>query len=130
MGIARRALVLDDMASMRKIVAALLKELGFDTYEAENGEKALQAAQSCKFDVILSDWNMPGMTGADFVRNLRRSGDRTPVIMITAQAERSIVCEMAQIGVQGYLLKPFKPLTLSQAIGRVMSMNRPTQPPH
>src|SRR5690606_41960533 len=104
-----RILIVDDFSTMRRIVKNLLGDLGFtNTAEAEDGHAALALLQSQPFDFVVTDWNMPGMTGIELLRAIR-SDDKLkalPVLMVTAEAKREQIIEAAQCGVNGYIIKP------------------------
>ena len=112
-----RILVVDDFSTMRRIVRNLLKELGYtNADEAEDGTKALQKLKNERFDFVISDWNMPSMTGIELLRAIR--GDEAlkhlPVLMITAEARKENIIEAAQAGANGYIVKPFTAATLDE----------------
>jgi two-component system chemotaxis response regulator CheY len=118
-----RILVVDDFSTMRRIVKNLLKELGFSDFsEAEDGVLAWDALVAAGgYDFIVSDWNMPNMTGIDFLRKVRadpRFKD-TPFLLITAEAKRSQILEAAEAGVNGYIVKPFTAATLNEKIQKI-----------
>lgn len=115
-------LVVDDFSTMRRIVKNLLKELGFSKFdEADDGATAWPMAQSGKYDFIVSDWNMPEMTGIDFLRHVRKDPKLkdTPFLLITAEAKRSQILEAAEAGVDGYIVKPFTAATLNEKIQKI-----------
>lgn len=112
----KRLLVVDDMDVMRSVVSAIARDCDFDVRQASNGEQALHALATERFDAVLSDWNMPHMNGEEFVRELRARGANMPVIMVTAEADRAKLQTLMAIGVQGYILKPFKPDSLRKAL--------------
>lgn len=117
-------LVVDDSAHMRKLIIDSLRQLGFKTYiSAENASEALsqlnQAKQSGNaVDLILSDLNMPGPSGMDFLKQVRSSDSYSnlPFILITTENEKQAVIEAAVNGVSGYIVKPFDVQTLSQRL--------------
>jgi len=118
-----RILVVDDFSTMRRIVKNLLKELGFSNFsEAEDGALAWTSVEAAGgYDFIVSDWNMPNMTGIDFLRKVRadpRFKD-TPFLLITAEAKRSQILEAAEAGVNGYIVKPFTAATLNEKIQKI-----------
>jgi two-component system chemotaxis response regulator CheY len=118
-----RILVVDDFSTMRRIVKNLLKELGFSNFsEAEDGALAWASLEAAGgYDFIVSDWNMPNMTGIDFLRKVRadpRFKD-TPFLLITAEAKRSQILEAAEAGVNGYIVKPFTAATLNEKIQKI-----------
>lgn len=109
-------LVVDDMMTMRKLVKKSLTELGFSRFtEAENGQVALEKFKmvmgnpSTQFNLVISDWNMPQMTGIDFLRSVRSipGGGQVPFILLTAESEKSQVIEALKARVSGYVIKPF-----------------------
>jgi two-component system, chemotaxis family, chemotaxis protein CheY len=115
-------LVVDDFSTMRRIVRNLLKELGFtNVQEAEDGVDALNRLRGEKFDFVVSDWNMPNMTGIDLLRNIR--GDAAlkhlPVLMVTAEAKKENIIEAAQAGASGYVVKPFTAATLDEKLKKI-----------
>ncbi|ELQ07151.1 chemotaxis response regulator CheY [Xanthomonas translucens] len=117
-----RILIVDDFSTMRRIVKNLLGDLGFtNTAEAEDGNSALAALRSAPFDFIVTDWNMPGMTGIDLLRNVRADDKlkHLPVLMVTAEAKREQIIEAAQAGVNGYIIKPFTAQTLQEKLGKI-----------
>ncbi|AZR83241.1 histidine kinase [Thiomicrospira sp. S5] len=115
-------LVVDDFSTMRRIVKNLLKELGFSRFdEADDGATAWPMIQSGKYDFIVSDWNMPEMTGIDLLRHVRADAKLkdTPFLLITAEAKRSQILEAAEAGVDGYIVKPFTAATLNGKIQKI-----------
>jgi two-component system chemotaxis response regulator CheY len=115
-------LVVDDFSTMRRIVRNLLKELGFtNVEEAEDGVNALQKLKSSDFDFVVTDWNMPNMTGIELLRAIR--GDAAlkglPVLMITAEAKKENIIEAAQLGASGYIVKPFTASTLGEKLTKI-----------
>lgn len=115
-------LVVDDFSTMRRIVKNLLKELGFSKFdEADDGATAWPMIQSGKYDFIVSDWNMPEMTGIDLLRHVRANDKlkETPFLLITAEAKRSQILEAAEAGVDGYIVKPFTAATLNVKIQKI-----------
>ncbi len=112
-------LVVDDFSTMRRIVKNLLAELGFNHFdEADDGATAWPLIQSGKYDFIVSDWNMPEMTGLELLKKVRADEKlkATPFLLITAEAKRSQILEAAQAGVDGYIVKPFTAATLNEKI--------------
>ncbi len=118
-----KILVVDDFSTMRRIVRNLLKELGFaNVHEAEDGVDALNKLRGeGNFEFVVSDWNMPNMTGIDLLRNIR--GDAAlkhlPVLMVTAEAKRENIIEAAQAGASGYVVKPFTAATLDEKLKKI-----------
>ena len=117
-----RFLVVDDFSTMRRIVRNLLKELGYtNADEAEDGAVALAKLKSEKFDFVVSDWNMPNMTGIELLKNIRAEASikDMPVLMITAEARKENIIEAAQNGANGYIVKPFTAATLDEKLTKI-----------
>ena len=119
-----KILVVDDFSTMRRIVRNLLVELGFTNgliQEAEDGNAALALLRSQSFDLVVTDWNMPNMTGIDLLRAIR--GDESlkglPVLMVTAENNRDQIIAAAQAGVNGYIVKPFTAITLKEKLTKI-----------
>jgi len=119
-----RILVVDDFATMRKIVRNVLKQIDqTDVAEAENGKAALAVLRSEQIGLIISDWIMPEMTGIDFLRACKDDPDlkKIPFIMVTAEAQKESVVEAIKGGVDNYIVKPFTPEKLQAAINQAMA---------
>jgi len=117
-------LVVDDFATMRRIVRNLLKELGFSNAdEAEDGIIALQKLRASRFDFVVTDWNMPNMTGVELLRNIRADASlkHLPVLMVTAEARKENIIEAAQCGANGYVVKPFTAATLDEKLKKIFA---------
>jgi len=117
-----KILVVDDFSTMRRIVRNLLKELGFTNVdEAEDGVNALQKLRAEAFDFVISDWNMPNMTGIELLRMVRADAAlrHLPVLMITAEAKKENIIEAAQAGASGYIVKPFTAATLDEKLSKI-----------
>ena len=115
-------LVVDDAATMRRIVKGLLRELGIKNIrEAENGSTALDELRKKKADLVVSDWNMPVMNGLDLLRAIRQDNDlkSTPVLMVTAEAKKENIIEALQAGVSNYIVKPFNAKTLEEKLNKI-----------
>lgn len=115
-------LVVDDFSTMRRIVRNLLKELGFsDVQEAEDGVEALAKLRSGDFEFVVSDWNMPNMTGIELLRAIRADAKlkHLPVLMVTAEAKKENIIEAAQAGASGYVVKPFTAATLDEKLKKI-----------
>lgn len=115
-------LVVDDFSTMRRIVRNLLKELGFvKVSEAEDGVEALKKLRSEPFDFVVSDWNMPNMTGIDLLREIRADEKlkHLPVLMVTAEAKKENIIAAAQAGASGYVVKPFTAATLDEKLKKI-----------
>ena len=117
-----KILIVDDFSTMRRIIKNLLRDLGFtNTAEADDGTSALPMLQSGSFDFLVTDWNMPGMTGIDLLKAVRTDPAlaQLPVLMVTAEAKREQIIMAAQAGVNGYIVKPFNGPTLKEKIEKI-----------
>jgi two-component system chemotaxis response regulator CheY len=115
-------LVVDDFSTMRRIVRNLLKELGYTNVdEAEDGVVALQKLKGGNFQFVVTDWNMPNMTGIELLKAIRADDTlkHLPVMMITAEAKKENIIEAAQSGASGYIVKPFTAATLEEKMGKI-----------
>lgn len=115
-------LVVDDFSTMRRIVRNLLKELGFTNVdEAEDGVVALSKLKGGNFEFVVSDWNMPNMTGLELLKAIRADASlkHLPVLMVTAEAKKENIIEAAQAGASGYVVKPFTAATLEEKLNKV-----------
>ena len=115
-------LVVDDFSTMRRIVRNLLKEVGItNVEEAEDGLVALQMLRAGQFDFVVSDWNMPNMTGIQLLREIRADAalKHLPVLMVMAEAKKENIVEAAQAGASGYVVKPFTAATLDEKLQKI-----------
>ena len=121
-------LVVDDFSTMRRIVRNLLKELGFvNVQEAEDGVDALNKLRNDPFDFVVTDWNMPNMTGIELLRHIRSDAalKQLPVLMVTAEAKKENIIEAAKTGASGYIVKPFTAATLDEKMKKIFAnMNK------
>lgn len=104
------ALVVDDSRAMRMILTRIMTELGFETYEAENGQEALECLKKVGVvDVALVDWNMPVMNGLDFIKAIRADNrfNDTRILMVTSESDFGNVTEALAAGADEYAMKPF-----------------------
>jgi len=103
-------LIVDDFATMRRILKNIFRKLGYSSIiEADDGTTALEALKKEKVDLIVSDWNMPKMSGLDLLKTIRASGQYkdTPFLMVTAEAQKKNVIDAVEAGVSNYIVKPF-----------------------
>ncbi|MHA0913173.1 chemotaxis response regulator CheY [Kosakonia cowanii] len=117
-----RFLVVDDFATMRRIVRNLLKDLGFNRVEeAEDGLDALNKLREDAFDFVISDWNMPNMDGLQLLTEIRNDANlkTMPVLMVTAEAKKENIIAAAQAGASGYVVKPFTAATLEEKLNKI-----------
>ncbi|MGA2226480.1 MAG: chemotaxis response regulator CheY [Syntrophobacteraceae bacterium] len=116
-------LVVDDFSTMRRIVRKILKDLQFqDVIEAENGAEAFQLLQTNKVDLIVSDWNMPTMTGLELLKKVR-ADERLkglPFLLVTAESQKENIIEAIQAKVSNYVVKPFSPAVLAEKLAKII----------
>src|SRR5262249_26855404 len=119
-------LVVDDSITMRRIIINALQRIGYtDVVEATDGRDAFERLdQSIGF--IITDWNMPNMSGVEFARAVRGTlvGASIPMLMVTTRAAREDIVAAIDAGVNNYILKPFTPSVLKEKIERLMSAAR------
>jgi len=117
-------LVVDDSSTMRRIVVNSLQRIGFgETVEAGDGREALDKFDpSVKF--VITDWNMPNMTGTELAKALREreDGKQVPILMVTARSVREDIIEAMEAGVNNYIVKPFTPQILKEKIDALLSV--------
>ena len=119
-----QVLVVDDFPTMRRIIKNLLKQLGFhQILEAENGQVALDVLKDQSVDFVITDWNMPVMTGIDLLKNIRSDAAHkgTPVLMVTAEAEKENILQAIQAGVNNYVVKPFTAEILKEKLEKIFT---------
>jgi two-component system chemotaxis response regulator CheY len=119
-----RVLVVDDFATMRRVVRNLLTELGYKSLrEAEDGAQAIAMLEQHEIDLLVLDWNMPGTPGIEVLRWVRGNEAKRdlPVLMVTAEATREQILEAAELGVNAYILKPFTAGTLKKKLDYIFS---------
>jgi len=117
-----RILVVDDFSTMRRIVKNIFRQLGFtNTVEADDGSTALPILKSEKIDFLVTDWNMPKMTGLELLKAVRADPElkHIPVLMVTAEALKENIVAAAKAGVNNYIVKPFDAKTLAAKLERV-----------
>jgi two-component system chemotaxis response regulator CheY len=117
-----KILIVDDFATMRRIIKNLLRDLGFtNTAEADDGSSALPMLKNGQFDFLITDWNMPGMTGIELLQAVRANEGlkSLPVLMVTAEAKRDQIIAAVQAGVNGYVVKPFTAAALQEKIEKI-----------
>jgi Response regulators consisting of a CheY-like receiver domain and a winged-helix DNA-binding domain len=117
----KTCLVVDDSRVIRRVACAILKDLAFHTEEAENGIDALSACRRQMPDVILLDWQMPSMSGVEFLKALRReiSGKQPVVLFCTTENDSSNISEAVNAGANEYLVKPFDHAILKAKLAEV-----------
>ena len=116
-------LVVDDYATMRRIIENLLRQLGFNnTVEAVDGSDALAKLKRQKYGLVFSDWNMAPMTGIELLQEVRKDPDlkHIPVIMVTAESKRENIIAAKEAGASNYIVKPFDAATLKTKMTSVL----------
>lgn len=117
-----KILIVDDFSTMRRIIKNLLRDLGFEnTAEADDGNTALPMLRTGDFDFLVTDWNMPGMSGIDLLKAVRAEERLAsmPVLMVTAEQKREQIVAAANAGVNGYIVKPFTAMTLKEKLEKI-----------
>jgi two-component system chemotaxis response regulator CheY len=119
-----KVLIVDDFATMRRILKNILKQIGFKNIsEADNGKAALKELKNEKFDLVLCDWNMPEMPGIELLNQVR-SDDQLrgiPFVMVTAEAKKENILEAVKAGVSSYIVKPFTAETVSEKLKKIFA---------
>ena len=118
-----KVLVVDDFATMRRILKNILKQLGFrNLVEADDGTTAWEILENQTIDLIITDWNMPKMTGLELLKKTRADSRyaKTPFLMVTAEAQKQNVIEAVQAGVSNYVVKPFTAEAISDKLEKIL----------
>jgi len=118
-----KVLVVDDFATMRRILKNILKQIGFSNIaEADNGKTALAELKKEQFDLILCDWNMPEISGIELLQKIRSDDELkdTPFVMVTAEAQKDNILEAVKAGVNNYVVKPFTAETIGEKLKKVL----------
>ncbi|MGO9017836.1 MAG: response regulator [Syntrophobacteraceae bacterium] len=116
-------LIVDDFLTMRRIVRKILRDLDFeDIIEAEDGSAALDILKRTKIDLIVSDWNMPRMTGLELLKEVRSTDGikDTPFLMVTAEAQKENIVEAVKARVSNYIVKPFTAAVLEEKLVKIL----------
>jgi len=116
-------LIVDDFITMRRIVRKILRDLDFeDIIEAEDGSAAMEVLQRTSVDLIISDWNMPKMTGLELLKQVRstESLKDTPFLMLTAEAQKENIVEAIKEKVSNYIVKPFTAAVLEEKLAKIL----------
>ena len=117
-----KILTVDDFSTMRRIIRNILRQLGYSNItEADDGTAAFEVLQTQDIDFVISDWNMPNMTGLELLKAIRADDKlhKLPVLMVTAEALKDNVVEAVKAGVNGYIVKPFTAETLKEKIDSI-----------
>ncbi len=122
MDLSMKILVVDDFATMRRIMKNILKQIGFSNIiEADDGTTAIEELKKTSIDLIISDWNMPKMTGIDLLKKVRSTDGLKdiPFLMVTAEAQKQNVIDAVQAGVTNYVVKPFTAEAISEKLEKI-----------
>ena len=123
-----KVLVVDDMSTMRRIVRNVLKQIGYTSVEeAPDGKEALKKLKGGGFGLVVTDWNMPVMTGLELLKVIRVDAELKilPVLMVTAEAQKENIIEAIQAGVSNYVVKPFTAEALLEKLTKVFAKKTP-----
>ena len=115
-------LVVDDFATMRRILKNILRQIGFTNIsEADDGKSALNMLKKQKFDLVLCDWNMPEMSGLELLKKVKADDGLKdiPFVMVTAEAQKDNIIQAVQAGVSNYVVKPFTAETINEKLEKV-----------
>ena len=119
-----KVLIVDDFATMRRILKNILKQIGLKNIsEADNGKAALKELKQEKFDLILCDWNMPEMPGIELLNQVRADDalKSIPFVMVTAEAKKENILEAVKAGVNSYIVKPFTAETVDEKLKKIFA---------
>jgi len=117
-----KVLIVDDFATMRRILKNILKQIGFSNItEADDGKTALIELKKEQFDLVLCDWNMPEMSGLELLKKMKSDDGLkdTPFVMVTAEAQKDNILEAVKAGVNNYVVKPFTAETIGEKLKKV-----------
>jgi len=117
-----KVMIVDDFATMRRILRNILKKIGFkNIIEADDGKNALKELKKEKVDLIMCDWNMPEMPGIELLKNVRSDDELKdiPFVMVTAEAQKDNIIEAVKSGVSNYIVKPFTAETIAEKLNKV-----------
>ena len=117
-----RILVVDGFATMRRILRNILTQIGFtNIVEADDGDIALEKLEEGEFDFVITDWNMPNMTGLELLKSIRASEKLKdiPVLLVTSEADKENVIQAVQAGVNDYIVKPFTADVIQEKIDKI-----------
>ncbi len=118
-----KILIIDDFATMRRILKNVLKQLDFkNLVEADDGTTAWKILESRQIDLIIADWNMPKMTGLELLKKVRSSSSHNmiPFLMVTAEAQKEQVMEAVHAGVSNYVVKPFTAEAIANKLEKIL----------
>ena len=123
MDLSIKILVVDDFATMRRIIKNVLKKIGFkNIIEADDGSTALKELDNNNIGLIISDWNMPKMNGLELLKTVRDSKiyKDVPFLMVTAEAQKQNIIDAVQSGVSNYIVKPFSEESIIKKLEQIL----------
>ncbi len=123
-----KVLVVDDMSTMRRIIKNVLRQIGYTSVEeAADGKEALEKLKGGGFGLVVSDWNMPVMSGIELLKAIRADAElkTLPVLMVTAEAQKENIIEAVQAGVSNYVVKPFTGDALREKLAKIFAKKTP-----
>ena len=120
-----KVLIVDDVATIRGFVRAAIAPLNYSILEAPNGTRALELCQQERPDLVVTDWNMPGMRGDELIKHIRAEDPETHIVVLTAEGARDQVSAMLALDIQGYVLKPFQLPALRRRIEAILLQRLP-----
>ena len=119
----KRVLVVDDFGTVRMVQKQALAELGVtDVMEAGTGVEAIRLIENGGFDLVITDWNMPEMTGLELLRQIRYLDAALPVMLVTTNCNRNEVLAAAREGISAYVVKPFKRAAYQKTVSEVLGL--------
>jgi two-component system, cell cycle response regulator len=118
-----KILTVDDSRAIRLLVSKHAKEIGLEVHEAEDGEQGLARLKEETFDMVVLDITMPVLDGPGMLARMREGGDKTPVLMLTSESKKSIIAQLMRLGINDYILKPFKPGELQSKMMKILKMD-------
>lgn len=122
-----RVLVVDDSSVMRRFIKDCLIKIGYrDVAEAQDGEEGFEKVKEQRFDLVITDWNMPKINGLDLLKMIRGNPElaKTPVLMVTTRGNKEDIIEAMKAKVNNYIAKPFTPEVLKSKIDTVLGYNK------
>lgn len=114
-------LIVDDSAVVRKILSGMLRRPNvIDIDHAENGQEAVDKVDETDYDLVLLDWNMPEKLGIDALKEIRASGNKVPIIIVTTESEKDNIVRAIREGATSYIVKPFMPSVVLERIKKAI----------
>jgi len=117
-----KILIVDDFSTMRRIIRNILKQLEFtNVEEADDGDVAFEKLKEADYDLLITDWNMPNMSGLDLLKEIRANEklEDLKILLVSAEAEKENIIQAVQAGANEYVVKPFTADVLGQKINKI-----------